>query len=792
MNFTSVASRLLANAQSLLSEWFPEGTLSGHEFRVGDLQGSLGKSLSVNIMTGAWSDFATGQAGGDLISLYAAIYSIKQSEAVKRLTNGGSGDDSASPVRARQAAPRIGWTPIVPIPEGTPAPPDDYYRKIGGDWTKLKFIKRWTYTDSDGRVCGHVCRFETYDIDGVMHKDVLPQTWCKGSDGTFSWRWKSMPMPRPIYNVTDLSGRANAPVMIVEGEKCAEAVRILAPQYVPIAWAGGAAAWRKTDWQSLRGRQVVLWPDADKPGAKTMWELGHALLRVCESVKIIIPDDDRLPEGWDAADAVRDGWDWQRLKAWALPRVKLLEKKERAEIAGDVGQANGVAMRTDIAAEGSGGNTETASDFAGQGDEADRVGKRTLPGSQIRCWEAWGLERSGKGLPVPNLDNAVRVMEGDARLKGLVWYDTFLGRCMTGAPAREWTDADDANLVLHMQRAVGIVMMGPIAVRSAVMIMSHREERNCVRQWLGAIAWDQKPRIEGSLAQIFGCEVNDYSRAVSRNFWVSMVARIYQPGCKVDNMVVLEGAQGTYKSTALSIIGGNWYAEQHESATNAKAFAEILQGKLLIEISEMDAFTRAEVTRVKQVISCQTDRYRDSYGYRATDHPRQCVMVGSTNKDDWNRDETGARRFWPIACKGRADIAWLRLWREQLFVEGLLAYRAGEAWHAIPGADAEREQSKRFDGDPWLDPISQWVSSRTYTTVVEICLHCLDLKIGEVDRSRQMRVATSLRALGWTNTGNVRRGKQVVKLWIAPGSDLLEIKHEVATEVATEKDIPFQ
>jgi predicted P-loop ATPase len=93
-----------------------------------------------------------------------------------------------------------------------------------------------------------------------------------------------------------------------------------------------------------------------------------------------------------------------------------------------------------------------------------------------------------------------------------------------------------------------------------------------------------------------------------------MVARVYNPGCKVDNMVILEGVQGVGKSSALQIIGGPWFAEQHESATNPKAFAEILQGKLLIEISEMHAFNRAEVNRVKQTISCPSDRFRASYG----------------------------------------------------------------------------------------------------------------------------------------------------------------------------------
>jgi predicted P-loop ATPase len=203
-------------------------------------------------------------------------------------------------------------------------------------------------------------------------------------------------------------------------------------------------------------------------------------------------------------------------------------------------------------------------------------------------------------------------------------------------------------------------------------------------------AWDNVERIEHSFSTVFHCDDNGYTRAVSRNFWISLIARTYDPGCKLDNMIILEGAQGALKSSALNMIGGEWFAEQHENATNAKAFAEVLQGKLLIEIAEMDAFSRAEVTRVKQVVSNKSDRYRPSYGRHAQDHPRRCVMAGSTNKDDWNRDATGARRFWPIACKGFCDLGYLKEHRAQLFAE---AVGMGESWQR----EALGQRSKGLD-----------------------------------------------------------------------------------------------
>lgn len=359
------------------------------------------------------------------------------------------------------------------------------------------------------------------------------------------------------------------------------------------------------------------------------------------------------------------------------------------------------------------------------------------------------------------------MIEHDPALKGRVWYDEFLRRMLTceGDRVRDWCDADDVNLTLYMQRDIGLTRIGREVISQAVMATAFRDVRHCVRDWLDTLRHDGTPRIDNFFEDHFGSAGNDYMRSVSRNFWLSMVARAYQPGCKVDNVVVLEGAQGRRKSSALDVIAGAWFTEQHESATNVKAFAEILQGKLLIEISEMESFSRAEVNRVKQVISCRADRYRPSYGRYALDHPRQCIMVASTNRDDWNKDETGARRFWPVRCRGDIQVDAIRENREQLFAEAVARYKAGETWWEMPEQATRSEQRKRYDADPWLEPISSYLLGVADVTVNEILLGCLKLEMGKVGRSEQMRVAACLRVLGWANEGNSRRAGAVVKVW---------------------------
>lgn len=925
LDFAGLASSLLDRARSLLPQWFPAGKIVAGEFKVGDLAGSEGESLSINLKSGVWKDFATGEGGADLIALYAAKEGIEQGEAYKRL----AGVPQAVPPNPVEPSPdKTEWEAIQPVPDDAPKAPDEFYRREpSGAWSQMKAVARWAYRDAEGRLMGYAVRFEWFGPSGEAAKDVLPQVYCLNkSTGKRQWRWKAMPPPRVLYNLPELLKRPAAPVLIVEGEKKVIPAQTIAPAYVALAWAGGAAAWRRSDWRVLKGRSILLWPDADEPGHKAMWELGHALSKHNPTVKLIMVEGQ--PEGWDAADALAEGWDWPRFKAWAVPRVKLItdggsdgvrdenrgtastissknqrpgtNDRDRENAAGaedglvreqgsgrtpprssenhgnsgrsqDRDRASGSSISSEapvladapdpaLARDRGAGEASTVSEARAEkpvddaqhrheddheGDrspqrehglgaqgvsrgngqdhdggaqlqrrhartgrqaglqvgagERNGVGAAQNPASSLARWLAWGIERNGQGAPLTNLNNAVRVLEHDTALTGLVWFDEFLGQILTrnadGSP-REWTEADDINLTLHIQRAIDIQRMGVDTVRNAIVAMAMRDVRHCVRDWLSSLSWDQQPRIERFFTQVFGARESAYTRAVGMNFWISITARVFRPGCKVDNMIVLEGSQGVGKSTALSIIGGAWYAEQHESATNAKAFAEILQGKLIIEISEMDAFDRAEVKRVKSVVSNQSDRYRDSYGRYAKDHPRQGVMIGTTNKDDWNRDDTGARRMWPVKTKA-INLGLLAEWREQLFAEAVARYKAGESWWQVPDEEARVEQEKRYDSDPWIDPISEFLIGRDEATTNDILRVGLKIDVSSITKASEMRVAACLRFLGWQKLGNRRMAGRVRKVWVPNGSNLDVTPEEGGNEAGGNgdhhviNDLPF-
>lgn len=438
------------------------------------------------------------------------------------------------------------------------------------------------------------------------------------------------------------------------------------------------------------------------------------------SVSTVTPEPNR-PVEWGLDKAIKDGWDSKRITDWIVANRQPYPPP----------QINGKKNLNQIWEE-----------------KRSKAEAERKANPNYKRWQEWGLQLGSGGVPLANLNNTVSILEQDEDLSGALYYDEFLQRVMTGDSRREWTDSDDINLALTIQRDIGLPRIGREIVAQAVVAVAHRNTKNCVRDWLDSLQHDGTARIGMFLTDCFGADDNEYTRAASSNFWKSMVARVYLPGCKVDNMLVIEGPQGAGKSTALQIIGGEWFAEQHESAVNPKGFAEILQGKLIIEISEMDAFNRVEVSRVKQTISCPSDRFRPSYGHRAKDHPRQCVFVGTTNKDDWNRDETGARRFWPVACRGSVNVAYLRENRDQLFAEAVACHKAGEPHWKMPDDATRAEQSARYQADPWLDDIASIVRGETRVTTSQIA-EKLKIPLERRDRALEMRLGACLRFLGW-------------------------------------------
>ncbi len=372
--------------------------------------------------------------------------------------------------------------------------------------------------------------------------------------------------------------------------------------------------------------------------------------------------------------------------------------------------------------------------------------------ASFSTWEDLGLSLNSNGGAHPNLDNACTILSGHGQFAGRIWWDEFhekIFSTLNGDPA-EWTDADDLRACRFIQKSIGISKMAVATVQGAVAVVARQNVKNEPRQWLEGLKWDGTNRLCNLMFSGFGAEACEYHGRIGECFFVSMVARVLKPGCKVDTMPIFEGHQGAFKSQALGVIGGKWFVECHEQMTS-KDFYGVIQGHILLEISELHAFTRSEVERVKGIISCAKDRYRAPYERRAADHYRQCVFAGTTNRDDWNRDETGARRFWPVKC-GKINLDWLAASREQLFAEAVSRFKAGDDWWTIPIEEAIERQQERRPEDSWAKYIHEYLETQRfieYVTSAEILENALKLERGRQDRGSMMRVGVIMRDTGW-------------------------------------------
>lgn len=575
-----------------------------------------------------------------------------------------------------------------------------------------------------------------------------------------------------LYPMTD-----GGHVGIAEGIETAIAARQIFD--VP-CWAAlsreGLRQWR---WPG-NAHKVTIFSDAGEPGEKAARELGERLAEEGRDYEIVMPiygDDfnDDLQRG-ATLDEYRKKPPAQPFSDVAMIETRIAELTREAEyetlkdVIGSVVQASleplaEERLLTKLKSR-IGGNLSTLRDQV-------KLLKRRLNAtgdiSRAPVKPAWDgmLIKDLLGKPERNEANVITALFNDPEFAGVLTFDEFRLEVIVAKPlpwdpdlrdCRPWNDADDVRCAEWLQRRE--INVAPSTVSRSVQGVARQNTRHPVREYLHGLEWDGHLRLERFAVDYLGAADTPLNAKFGALWIISAVARIMKPGCKADHMLILEGPQGARKSTAINtLVGDAWFTDDLEDVSSKDAKQQ-LRGAWVIEIAELDAIGRAEVSKIKAFLSRKVDRYRPPYGRYVMDVPRQCVFAGSVNPETYLRDETGNRRFWPIVC-GEIDIAAIERDRDQLWAEAITRYEGGAVWWLTDPeliASSRKEQEARFQSDAWDDQIESWLhydgdlrrlEPIDDVSIGEILQHVIRVEVAKWTRADQMRVSSYLKRNGW-------------------------------------------
>ena len=313
------------------------------------------------------------------------------------------------------------------------------------------------------------------------------------------------------------------------------------------------------------------------------------------------------------------------------------------------------------------------------------------------------------------LSNICTILRCDKNLQGIV-FNQFKSMLDVISPLPwpqvkpGWNDTDLACAKLYFERTYGV--WSPTKFKDALLAVTSAERLyHPIKEYLSTLKWDGVPRIDSLLIDYLGAEDTPYVRAVTRKTLVAAIARIYKPGVKFDSILVLNGPQGLGKSTLFAILGKQWFSDSLSiSDMKDKTAPEKLQGYWILEISELNGIKKMDVEVVKSFITRTDDKYRQAYGVSVESHPRNCVIVGTTNSDGgFLRDITGNRRFWPVRVSGHSKYKpWELKDVDQVWAEAIEYYRNGEQLFlkddiAIEAYNQQREAMETDDREGIVD-----------------------------------------------------------------------------------------
>lgn len=403
----------------------------------------------------------------------------------------------------------------------------------------------------------------------------------------------------------------------------------------------------------------------------------------------------------------------QLCNAFDLCRVHLFGAQDEGSRALDVTRKPSYAAMQEFAAKDKAVKLLMARERAqAAADDFDGLDDAELPEDYNDEWKA-ELEYTKSGRLLCNIANIILILENDPALAGHIVHDLFTGMdsAKDGLPwnknANQWTDTDDANLRVWLEKHYDIT--GKEKIADALTAVLTRHSYHPIRDYLSGLTWDGVPRLDRIIIDYMGAEDSELNRAMSRKHFVAAVARVFNPGCKYDYCLIMSGAEGIGKSTLLRVMGGKWFNDSI-TTLEGKEGMEQLRRAWVVELGELSSIKRSDVEQVKAHLSKQVDIYRAAYARRVLEHPRQCVFCGTTNEALFLKGDTGNRRFWviPVVAELRKYRDWseaIRRDRDQLWAEAVHYYKQGEPIYLSEELEAQAKQRQQDFNDDNDDPI---------------------------------------------------------------------------------------
>lgn len=372
---------------------------------------------------------------------------------------------------------------------------------------------------------------------------------------------------------------------------------------------------------------------------------------------------------------------------------------------------------------------------------------------------------------LPILPNLTTILEQDSRWAGRLRYNEFT--CIHLCDDEAMTDVQESAIAEWLARVYGIYT--PTArIGEAIRLVASRRSFHPLREHLGSLIWDGKVRAPSLLSQYFKAADVALHAAMGTAFLVGAVARIFEPGCKLDTMLILVGPQGSFKSTAVEVLAGRpeWYSNTPIAIGHKDALQDV-SGVWMIEFSELESLRDRRQSTVKAFLSSAVDRFRPPYGRNTETRPRQVVFVATSNPKSVLDDATGSRRFWPVEV-GTVDIGSLQRDRDQLWAEAVVRYRRGERWHLSGDLEEHRIAAAEDFAmpEPWEVPVLAYAAQHPEGVSVEaIFEHALHMPRDRQKPKDAQRVAAILQRAGAKQTRSRDKAGARGRVWRLPEQD---------------------